>query len=227
MLKSRNISSSMSPAAMVIAILALVLAGAGAGYSAATIGTSDIQNNAVTGKKVKNGSLKAVDLAKEKKYTSPTLGNGGDNDCLWSDVSVTALPGLRKVAYRTDRFGTTHLSGIAIQQDGPGGDAACGGMDAVVDYTIFTLPEGSRPAASLYMVTSTGNLMLVPGPGGLDLGGGTIIPSGAVLCSSLGDPCFLDGISFETARAKVTPRGTTTRPISAEGRELLRQLLER
>lgn len=223
---SRNVSSSMSPAAMVIAILALVLAGAGAGYSAATIGTSDIQNNAVTGKKVKNGSLKAADLVKEKKYTSPTLGNGGDNDCLWGDASMVALPGLRKVAYRTDRFGTTHLSGIALQQDGPGGDAACGGTDAVADFTIFTLPQSARPSASLYMMTMTGNLLLIPGPGGLDLGGGTVIPSGAVLCSSLGDPCFLDGISFETGRAKVMPRSTTSRPISPAGRELLKQLLK-
>lgn len=230
---SHRFLTSLSPAAMVVAVLALVLAGAGVGYSVGTVGTSDLQNNAVTSAKVKNGTLKNADMVKQQKYVRPTLGNGIEGDCLWSDVSVTSLPGLSHVAYRRDRFGTTHLTGIATMADGPGGDAACGGagMDSIGDFTIFTLPAAAQPAASLYRIDLSGNLMIVPGPGGLNLGGGTVIPAGAVLCADGGSSaCFLDGISFETASAKVVvPRATTgvNKPITKQGRAMLRQLLQR
>lgn len=146
-------------------------------------------------------------------------------------MAVVALPGLAKVGYRVDRFGTTHLSGIALNADGPGGDAACGGAgtDGIGDYTIFTLPTKAMPAAGQYRIDSMGSLLLVPGPGGLNLGG-TIIPPGAVVCSSSGGGCFLDGVSFATASAKVVaPRAGTgvNKPITKQGRALLKQLFRR
>jgi len=51
--------------ALIVASLALALSAGGAGYAAATIGTSDLANNAVTSPKVKNGTLKTSDLSKK------------------------------------------------------------------------------------------------------------------------------------------------------------------
>ena len=51
--------------ALVVASLALALSAGGAGYAAATIGTADLANNAVTSPKVKNGTLKPSDLSKK------------------------------------------------------------------------------------------------------------------------------------------------------------------
>jgi hypothetical protein len=224
-----RLRASLSPLSLGVAVLALVVSGAGIGYTAATVGTDDLQNNAVTSKKVKNGSLKAADLVKEKKLTVPTLNNGTQGDCLWTD-GEDQIPGIFPVGYRKDRFGTTHLTGIALPVDGAGGDAACGGMDtpdALDDYTMFTLPAKAMPAAGLYINdAATSSLLVIPGPDGLDLGGGTVIPPGAVLCSSSGSACWLEGISFPTTSAKVVSRSSAPlKKITPTGRKLLKQLL--
>lgn len=54
-----------SPAALLISVLALVVVvtGAGAAYAAATIGTAQLKNNAVTSPKIKNGTITTADLA--------------------------------------------------------------------------------------------------------------------------------------------------------------------
>ncbi len=225
---STRLRAALSPAALAIAILALLLSAPGIGHTAATIGTADLENNAVTSKKVKNGSLRAADLVKEKKLIEPDLNNGTQNDCIWTDA-IAQIPGLFPVGHRTDRFGITHLTGIALGLDGPGGDAVCGGMDeadSLDDYTIYMLPEKARPAASLYLTdASSSSLIVIPGPDGLNLGGTTTIPAGAVLCSSSGSACFLEGVSFPTAKAKVTPRGTPLKKVTPAGRALLKQLL--
>lgn len=228
---SQRSLASLSPAAMLIAILALVLSGAGVGYAAGKIGTADLKNNAVTSAKVKNGSLMAVDLVKEKKLSRPaTFGNGGEGDCLWSDAT-NVLPGIAPVGWRTDRFGITHLSGIAVVQDGPGGDGACAGgteAEAVGDYSIFVLPPAARPAAHLYLVRDE-VLTFIIGAGGFNLGS-TTIPAGTVLCTktSIGG-CWLEGIEFPTAAAKVMPRSSrpSSRPLTPAGRRLLGDFLQR
>ncbi len=224
-----RLHTALSPAAMLVAILALVLAGAGIGYTAGTIGTSDLKNNAVTTQKVKNGTLKAADMKKEAKYAAPTLGNGVEGDCLWTEAA-DVIPGLAPVGSRKDRFGTTHLSGIVIGADGPGGDAACGGgssADTVGDYTAFTLPLAQRPAVSLYRVLDGGStLLIIGGAGGLDLGGGTFIPHGAILCAGSTLTCFLDGIAMETSSAKVNARSAPGR-ITPQGRQMIMKFLQK
>lgn len=140
---STRLRASLSPAAMLVAILALLLSGAGIGYTAATVGTSDLEKNAVISSKVKNGSLRSKDMVKEQPFAQPALGNGTEGDCIWADA-VSQIPGLARVGYRKDRFGTVHLSGIALSTDGAGGDGMCGGgtpLDSIGDYTVYTLPE--------------------------------------------------------------------------------------
>lgn len=227
---STRLRASLSPAAMLVAILALLVSGAGIGYTAATVGTSDLEKNAVISSKVKNGSLRSKDMVKEQPFAQPTLGNGTEGDCIWADA-VSQIPGLARVGYRKDRFGTVHLSGIALSTDGVGGDGMCGGgtpLDSIGDYTIFTLPEAMRPAASLYLIDSGGlSLLLIPGPGGLNLGG-TVIPYGAVLCSGTSG-CWLEGISYPTLSANVSPRPAhgTNKPVTKLGRAMLNRLLQR
>lgn len=225
---SSRIAASLSPMAMVVAVLALVLTGAGVGYTAGTIGTSDLENNAVTSPKVRNGTLKSADLVRQQRYVRPTLGDGGQGDCLWTDAH-DELPDLIPFGFRRDRFGSVHLSGVALMDDGPGGDAACGGGggDEVEDFTIFMLPPAARPAASLYRFDQDGSLVLIGGPDGLDLGGSTFIPPGAVLCAATA-ACFLDGMSFDTTGARVmAPRAEPGRPTSPRIATQLRQLLRR
>ncbi|MGA9746243.1 MAG: hypothetical protein WBQ50_02185, partial [Nocardioides sp.] len=50
-----------SPAA-VVAVVALVVAGSGASYAAGKIDTGDLSKNAVTSKKIKNGTIKVKDI---------------------------------------------------------------------------------------------------------------------------------------------------------------------
>lgn len=59
----KRLNAAMSPAAMLVAILALVVAAGGAGYAAASqISTSGIKNGAITTKKIKNGAVTAKKL---------------------------------------------------------------------------------------------------------------------------------------------------------------------
>lgn len=50
--------------ALVVACIALFVSLGGVGYAAATIGTSDIKNGAVTGKKIKNRTITKKDISK-------------------------------------------------------------------------------------------------------------------------------------------------------------------
>jgi hypothetical protein len=58
----RKLMRVPSPAAAV-AVLALVVATSGVSYAAGTIGTSDLENNAVTSKKIKNETIKVKDMS--------------------------------------------------------------------------------------------------------------------------------------------------------------------
>lgn len=51
-----------SPAA-VVAVLALVVATSGVSYAAGSVGTSDLEKNAVTSKKIKNETIKVKDMS--------------------------------------------------------------------------------------------------------------------------------------------------------------------
>ena len=232
----RRLSASLSPAAMTVAVSALVLAGAGAGYSAAQIGTKDIKNNAVTsakiqknavtGAKVKNGSLTAADLVKEKKPTrfgaagGPAFSNGGQGDCVWQSASVV-LPGVGAPSYRVDRFGTVHLSGVAVGGNGAGGDATCDYNSEAEDGIVTILPAAVRPATiQVRPIGSSSEGMIIVGNTPI-MG----LPKGAVYWK--GPPTFgalLDGISYLPAGSPLAARTATRSHLSPEGRVLLRHL---
>ena len=230
MLNSPRLTKSMPPAAMVIAILALLAATAGVGYTAATIGTNDLQNDAVTSPKVKDGTLRQVDLVKDPKFkyvggSGVNFSDGGEDDCVWQS-GHTLLPGIAKVGYRTDRFGTVHLSGVAVGSNGSGGDATCDATVQSEDGLVFVLPAASRPAKTQIIVIGDAGTIIVAGKNGLIVPPTIALAPGAVFWQ--GSPSFgvlLDGISYPGPTAKVYGKARPgTQKVTPGGRALLRNL---
>jgi hypothetical protein len=216
----KRVHSATGTVALVLALLALVASAAGVGYAAGQIGTNDIKNNAitapkikknavtekkikknaVTSKRVKDGTLTAGDLVAQEAQKAATLGNGGEGDCVWQS-GAALLPGLGAPTYRKDRFGTVHLTGIAIVSDGPGGDADCDPSVAgqASDGIAFTLPAGYIPAKTLLLTSLTSTGMIIVGAQGLT-SGPIVLPPGAVYAP---DGAVLDNVSFEPAGSSV------------------------
>jgi hypothetical protein len=223
----RRVGSALSPLALLVALLALIASAAGAGYAAGQIGTSDIKNNAVTAKKIKknavtikkikknavtgaklkDGSVTVADLVPNEVQKKPTLGNGGEGDCVWQSGGAL-LAGLGSPTYRKDIFGTVHLSGVAVASNGAGGDGVCDNSDPgqFSDSVVFTLPAGYIPA-NAYVTSDGTSSLIVAGAGGISSGGQTLLPGQVGATTMLGTPVILDGISFEPAGSSViTPR---------------------
>ena len=223
---SHRLSQSLSPAALLVAVLALVVAATGAGYAAATIGTNDIKDDAVTSAKVKDGSLKAADLVKESKYKAvgsagaPKFSDGGQGDCVWQNGSLQ-LPGVAKTSFRKDRFGTVHLAGLPFFADGPGGDANCDASGEPEDGLIFKLPKDFRPAKTQLRVMGSSGLLVITGKALASPG--IFVPAGSVYISgSSGGGVLLDGITYEAKSANVFARTTSSSKVGPQGRALLR-----
>ncbi len=217
----RRIHPAVTMVALCISLLALVAAAAGAGYAAATIGTAQLKNNAVTEpkiaknavtakkikknavttKKVKSGSLSAADMVAEEKQVAPTLSNGGEGDCVWQGLGAL-VSGVGLPTYRKDRFGTVHLDGGATVVDGAGGDGVCDPGDAgqTSDAIAFILPAAYIPAKT-QLFGGIGGLAIVAGPTGATFSGGSF-PPGAVVGVS-GGIVLLDGASFEPVGSPV------------------------
>jgi len=215
----KKIQSASGPVALAVALLALLASAAGVGYAAARIGTSDIQDgavtapkikknavtgkkvkkNAVTGQKVKNGSLQPEDLAKQERQRKPALGNGGEGDCAWLPFT-TEVPGSGTPTFRKDRNGRVVLTGIVKPVDAPGGDANCdpSAMGQVADGIAFRLPAGYMPAKTQFRIGLGGEL-IIAGPGGFVTPARTL-PPGAVFSSSV---LLLDGVVFDPAGSDV------------------------
>lgn len=212
----------MSPAALLVAVLALVVAAAGAGYTAGKVGTSDLENNAVTSKKVKNGTLKNADLVKDRKFRYLEPGDfedGGQGDCIWTSAEGL-LTGLGAPGYRKDRFGTVHLVGAAVGADGPGGDGDCDLGAEPEDAVVTILPRSMWPANTQIHPFGTAGAITVAGEEGLPEAG---LPPGAVRWSGL--PAFgvvLDGISYQPRGSKLVKQVSPAAPDPGLARRLLR-----
>lgn len=225
MLNSLRLTKSMPPAAMVVAILALLVATAGVGYTAATVGTNDLQNDAVTSPKVKDGTLRSADLVKDPKFkyvggSGVPFSSGGEGDCVWQS-GHTLILGLPKVGYRVDRFGTVHLTGLALASNGAGGDAVCD-IGETEDGIVFRLPVSARPSKHQILVIGSDSMIIV-NKQGLSTGG-DVLPAGAVYWSGTPSTVPFDNISFPSAGAKVYGRATTRTTTRPGGQALLRSL---
>jgi hypothetical protein len=143
--------------ANVAATLALVVALGGTSYAAATIGTGDIKDNAVTSAKIKNKNVKTADL-KGSAVNSAKIKNNGVRDKDVADIkmkNLTLLNGWVPYAplslsaqYGRDASGVVHLRG---------GISQGGGFNAA----IAVLPPGYRPSETTYVST---NLVSGTGP---------------------------------------------------------------
>ena len=232
----------MSPVALLVAILALVVSAAGVGYAAGQIGTKQIKNKAITAKKLKknavttkkikksavttdkvlDGSLTAADLVAEEAQRVATLLNGGEGDCLWQSGAVL-LPGVGAPTFRKDRFGAVHLAGIAVGVDGPGGDALCSPTDPsqAADAILFMLPAGYIPAKTVIKGDLSTAPVIIVGAQGIN-SAGLILPPGAVAAVANGTPVLLDGVIFEPAGSSVViPKMVASGRMSSN---LIRQL---
>ncbi len=176
-----------------------------------SLGGDDIGDASVPGGKLTNGSVPVAKLPGEEKYQAPTLGNGGQGDCTWSDASVTALPGANPVGYRLDRFGDVHLSGLVTATPHPGvGDEECGSTapepdDSIEDERAFTLPPPYRPKHLTVRAVGS-SAIIIGGQAPTLVPPSSVVPAGAVLAStSSGSLDVLDGIVFEAASAGVSP----------------------
>ena len=72
----RRISPSLSLAAIVISLLALVATSAGVGYAAGKIGSKQIQNNAITSAKIKKNAVTTKKIKNERHQGHPSVKNG-------------------------------------------------------------------------------------------------------------------------------------------------------
>jgi hypothetical protein len=238
----RRVGSMMSPVALLVAILALVISAAGVGYAAGQIGSDQIKNKAITAKKIKNnavttkkikkgavtgdkildGSVTTADLPKNEVERAAALTNGGENDCVWSP-GPTLIPGLNPVTFRKDRFGTVHLAGIVQGANGPGGDMLCNSGDdgQSSDAIVFMLPAGYIPAKSVIFGSTNAGGVVIVGAQGL-VQDTLVLPPGAVVTGST-DPALFDGITFEPVGS-----GVNLPKLAASGRVsggLLKKLL--
>jgi hypothetical protein len=224
----QRFSTVASPATMLVAILALVLSAAGAGYAAGTVGTKDLKDGAVTSAKVRDGALRARDLVPEQKFVytgeadGPVLRDGGEGDCVWRDGS-DIIAGLAPVGYRVDRFGTVHLSGVATAEaDLAVGDGTCGGGDLeemTEDRIAFILPRRYWPSSTLLI--GLGDGVLITGPAGLESEGVGSLPPGAVYCN---DVCPLQGVSYLPAGSPLAATRPSVAPTGPSAGRLLKEL---
>jgi hypothetical protein len=208
----------------VVAYLALFVALGGTTYAAATIGSNSIKNNAVLSRHIKDGEVKNPDLGANSVGGGKVIDNsltGADIDQAsldlatepWHDVGSDpgdAVPfratsrchwqnfeagTFNAAAFTRDRSGFVHLKGLVNAVSKGVADQACGASGGVVDYYIFILPPGYRPAQQEVHATLSNHV----------LGRVNVFGSGAIsfefptTWSDAHQWIVLDGISFRCA----------------------------
>jgi hypothetical protein len=186
----------------------------GADIADGQVGTADLADGAVNGAKIADGSVGGADLTPDEPFHivgapgEPAFGNGGEGDCLWSNVASASLSPpnpLNPTSFYKGKDGIVHIAGVAEATDGPGGDAACGGTDnTATEGTIFTLPAGYRPPHLIILAGAgtAGGAFAVNGDAPV-VSGTTVIPPGVVLFASgaYSSPTLvpLDGSDYRAA----------------------------
>lgn len=178
--------------ANVTATLALVVALGGTGYAAATIGTNDLKNNAVTSAKIKNGNVTPKDI-KSNAITSSKIKNNGVKPADVADIAMKDLtlengwtpyfPD-RGAAYGKDASGVVWLRGSITQ---------AGAFNSL----IAVLPPGYRPTSGIVYLST--NLFAGAGPARIYIQpDGTVRVQATAPATSANAQGFtsLDGLSF-------------------------------
>jgi hypothetical protein len=130
--------------ALVVASLALFVALGGVGYAAATIGTADIKNSAVTGEKIKNRTITKKDInrktVKSLRGSKGETGPAGPAGAIGPDGPIgpqgpTGAEGPQGSAGTAVAYGTVATNGTLRTDSGSSG---------LTDANI------TKPAAGLY-----------------------------------------------------------------------------
>ena len=166
--------------------------------------TSDIANNAVTTRKIKNGGVRRVDLAPDEPFhkigtpNNPQFLTGGENDCIWSKLTQPAPLNdvFNPPSFYKDNHGVVRMTGGVVATDGPGGDANCNDLQ---DAYAFTLPPAYRPTKAMFFQTTATSSFLIVGTQDVVVATGTV-PAGTVLNNSPGNVALVfDGVNFRAA----------------------------
>ena len=234
-------------AALIVALVALVAALAGTAVALPgknSVDKNDIKKNAVKSKAIKNGQVKAVDIADGSVGAAelvdsepfrlvgtpgqPVFDNGGNGDCVWTNAnSDSALGAAAPVAFYKDADGVVHLSGVAVSEDGAGGDGECAGEfndDTNRDGVVFILPPEYRPASSeFFFPTGDGGVGAAVLAAELAFGS-DVAPAGAVVINTGGgDLAALGGITFRAAPPAVARANAKADPVElSAAKQLLR-----
>ena len=177
----------ISPA-LLVSVIALVAA---LGGSAAATGWR--QTDLLTENYTKVGATGA-----------PAFGNGGQGDCLWQSAEdANMLSGLNPPSFYRDPLGRVHLSGVADQVPGPGGDGSCGPGDGLEDAVVFILPPRYRPENVEIIGGAQLEALVIPDEGATV--SGVAVPPGAVVSVDGFGLTVLDGAGFRAAGRGTAP----------------------
>lgn len=143
--------------ANVVSLLALFVALGGVGYAAATlpknsVGTAQLKSNAVTGTKVKNGSLTATDLsASARKALTGEAGPAGPAGPK-GDGGAAGAPGTNGTPGASGVAGPTIISGsMGFDVFSPPGSSSNFGTEA---GALVPVPAGSSYTAKSFIATA-------------------------------------------------------------------------
>jgi hypothetical protein len=181
------------------------------------VSSANIGAGQVMGGNIGAGQVGADQLAQPEPFHlvgttgEPAFGDGGAGDCIWNNFTEMIGPPapFNPVGFYKDPYGVVHLTGVAKAKNGPGGDGTCGTAQSDGDGRIFTLPVADQPPHELLFTIAGGSAgqtmetVVVNGTSDLDIGGGIVIPAGAVITSDRADGTFasLDGVDFRAAGA--------------------------
>jgi hypothetical protein len=187
----------------VISMMALFIALGGTSYAviklpAKSVGNRELKSNAVTGSKIRDGSIGPADLSSTgargpRGPEGPAGGNGTGSGAaaigpaapwqalLFAGIWTNYGSGYDTAAFRADQLGRVHLRGLVTKN----------GALPVKDDVIGTLPPGYRPKARKIFAVGSGT------PGRVD-----VLPNGNVDWIYGGtaekDYTSLETISFST-----------------------------
>ena len=178
--------------ANLMATVAVFLVLGGGAYAAFHLPKNSVRSKNIASKQVKKPDLKPAErFHKVGAPGEPRFGNGGQNDCRWSRPGVSGQ--IAPPVFYKDPYGVVHMAGLALGEDGPGGDGIC---DDTRDAIIFRLPGTDRPARQVNVLSVSGEPVVIIGRRGVGP-----FPAGAVVTDpqSPQTVASFDSLSFRAA----------------------------